>query len=130
MASGTILIQTCTSDASLPVENATIAIFEPGPQGRQNLLAVRRTDSSGKAGPVELETPDDSESQEPEMLGILPYRVVDLVADHPDFEQVTVDGVQVFDGIVTFQKIVMVPRGMPMPGEEPGEVIDIPGQEL
>lgn len=130
MASGTIIIQTRTSEASLPVEGVTVAVFEPGQRGGQNLLALRRTDSGGKAAPVVLDTPENFESLQPEGHGVRPYRVVDIVADHPDYEQVTVDGVQVFDGIVTFQRIQMVPIGVPLPGEAPGEVIDIPGQEL
>ena len=128
MARGTIITRTRTSDAELPVENAVVAYFAPGEDGAE-LLAVRCTDPSGKAAPVFFDTPEGTESMQPEgQDDPTPYRVVDIVADHPDFERVTVKGVQVFDGIVTYQDIELVPLGAD--GIDPEEVFDTPRQEL
>ena len=131
MASGTIIAQTRTSDAYLPVENVTVAFFTPGQPGEQRLLAVRQSDASGKTAPVILEAPDFEESQQPEAEGApVPYRIVDIVADHPDFERITVNGVQVFDGIVTYQDLMLVPLRAPALGNKPEEIFDTPDQNL
>ena len=126
MAHGTIITRTCTSDAELPVENVVVGYFAPGEDGGE-LLAVRRTDRSGRTAPAFFDTPELSESQHPEEPDDpAPYRVVDIVADHPDFDRVTVKDVQVFEGIVTYQDIELVPLG----AEGSEEVFDTSRQEL
>ena len=131
MASGTIITQTRTSNASLPVENATVAYFEPGNMGKMRLLALRKSDSSGKTPPFVLETPDSAASQQPEDgSGPPPFRLVNIVADHPDYERVTIDNVQVFAGVVTLQNINFVPLPAPMMGVSPEALIDTPAQNL
>lgn len=131
MASGTILIRTRTSDAFLPVENTAVAVYAPGAHDGRTLLAFRITDSSGRTAPVVLEAPSNSHSRVPEGEDApKPYRTVDISADHPDYEPVTVDGVQVFDGVVTYQDIMLVPLGDPAAGHRPAEIFDIPGQDL
>ena len=131
MASGTIISQTRTSDASLPVENATIAYFEPGQMGKMRLLALRKSDSSGRTAPLVLETPDFAASQQPnDGNGPVPFRLVNIVADHPDYERITVDNVQVFAGVVTLQNLSLVPLPAPMMGVSPEEIVDTPAQNL
>ncbi len=131
MASGTIIAQTRTGDAYLPVENVTVAFYEPGERGMQHLLALRKSDSSGKTAPVVLETPALSESQQPEEAGEpAPYRVVDIAADHPGYEPIEVKGVQIFDGIVTFQDLMLVPLQDSSPDDSPEETFDTSSQDL
>ena len=104
MASGTIISQVRTSDAYLPIENATVAYYQTDGEGRKRLVGLRKTDPSGKTAPIELDTPGFSASQQPEETGDPnPYRTVDVVADHPDYNRVRILGVQVFDGVVTYQ---------------------------
>ncbi len=118
MASGTIISQVRTSDAYLPIENATVAYYETTTGGGKRLIGVRKTDSSGKTAPIELQTPLFSDSQQPEEAGDpSPYRTVDIIADHPDYNRVNILGVQVFDGIVTYQDIMLMPS--PESGVEP-----------
>lgn len=118
MAFGTIISQVRTSDAYLPIENATVAYYENDPTGVKELVGLRKTDSSGKTQPIELSAPDASASQQPEQPGDPePYRTVDIIADHPDFNRVTILNVQVFEGILTYQDIMLVPS--PASGVEP-----------
>lgn len=118
MASGTIISQVRTSDAYLPIENATVAYYETDGRGGKRLIGLRKTDSSGKAAPIELATPGSSASQQPEEPGEPePYRTVDIIADHPDYNRICILGVQVFDGIVTYQDIMLLPS--PASGVEP-----------
>ncbi len=109
MASGTIISQVRTSDAYLPIENATVAYYEEAGSGAKRLVGLRKTDSSGRTQPIELSAPGAAESQRPDDGGPAPYRVVDIVADHPDFNRSTIRNVQVFDGILTNQDIALVP---------------------
>ena len=110
MAFGTIISRVRMSDADLPVGNATVAYYEQGPGGEKRLVGLRKTDMSGIAQPIELSAPDASGSLRPGETGApRPYRTVDIVADHPDYNRVTVRQVQVFDGILTTQDITLVP---------------------
>ena len=118
MATGTIISQVRTSDAYLPIENAAVAYYETVNGGAKRLIGLRMTDSSGRTAPIELETPLFSASQQPEEAGDPnPYRTVDIIADHPDYNRVNILGVQVFDGIVTYQDIMLMPS--PESGVEP-----------
>ena len=131
MASGTIISQVRTSDAYLPIENATVAYYQTDDGGRKRLVGLRKTDSSGKTAPIELDTPGFSASQQPEEVGDPnPFRTVDVVADHPDYNRVRVLGVQVFDGVVTYQDIMLLPS--PASGVEPfpETVYDTSDQDL
>ncbi len=131
MASGTLITQTRTSNASLPVENATVAYFEPGQGGKMELLALRKSDSSGKTAPLVLETPAFSASQQPNGAGSpIPYRLVNIVAEHPDFERITVNNVQAFPDTVTLQNLMLIPLPAPLQGTVPEEVFNTPGQNL
>ena len=129
MASGTIISQVRTSDAYLPIENATVAYYETDGGGGKRLIGLRKTDPSGKTAPIELTTPDSSASQQPEE-GLCPWRTVDILADHPDYNRVNILGVQVFDGIVTNQEIMLMPS--PASGVEPfpETVYDTADQDL
>ncbi len=109
MAFGTIISRVRTSDAELPIENATVAYYENGPGGVKRLVGLRKTDRSGITQPIELSAPDAGSSRQPDGNGAQPFRTVDLAADHPDFNRVTVRQVQVFDGILTTQDIRLVP---------------------
>ena len=118
MASGTIISQVRTSDAYLPIENATVAYYETESSGAKRLIGLRKTDSSGRTAPIELDTPLSSASQQPEETGDpCPYRTVNIIADHPDYNRVNILRVQVFDGIVTNQDIMLMPS--PESGVEP-----------
>ena len=131
MASGTIISQVRTSDAYLPIENATVAYYQTDGEGRKRLVGLRKTDPSGKTAPIELDTPGFSASQQPEETGDPnPYRTVDVVADHPDYNRVRILGVQVFDGVVTYQDIMLLPS--PASGVEPfpETVYDTSDQDL
>ena len=131
MASGTVISQVRTSDAYLPIENATVAYYQTDDGGRKRLVGLRKTDPSGKTAPIELDTPGFSASQQPEEAGDpAPFRTVDIVADHPDYNRVRILGVQVFDGVVTYQDIMLLPS--PASGVEPfpETVYDTSDQDL
>ena len=105
-SSGRLIFRVYTSDADLPVEGATVLIRQQQSPGR--LLGIRVTNSSGETDPVVVETPGAYLSQSPE-TSIQPWTGRNVIVEHPDFERVTLQGLQVFPGVETVQTIRLVP---------------------
>ena len=99
---GRLIFRVYTSDADIPVEGATVLIRQQEPPGR--LLGVRVTNSSGETDPVELKTPGRSLSQTPEHT-VQPWTGLSVMVEHPEYERVTLQGLQVFPGIETIQTV-------------------------
>lgn len=128
MASGTIVSQTRTLDDLFPVGDVTVSYYEQGSEGKMHLLAVRRSDASGNTAPVTLQTPSREESLQ--AGNPTPYRIISIMADRPGYARVIVDGVQVFDGIVTNQNLLMIPLPAPIAGVSPGQTYETSDQNL
>ena len=104
--SGRLIFRVFTSDAQLPVEGATVLVR--GQQSPGRLLGIRVTNSSGETDPVVVETPGAYLSQSPEQ-SIQPWTGLNVIVEHPDFERVTLQGLQVFPGVETVQTIRLIP---------------------
>lgn len=105
-SSGTIIVNVTTSNARIPVEGTTVIFQQQLPPGR--LLRVRITDSSGITSPLTVPTVDSSFSQSP-APSERPWTGLDLRVEHPEFERLLLEGVQVFPGITTIQNVSLVP---------------------
>ena len=103
---GSLTFRVYTSDADLPVEGATVLIRQQQSPGR--LLGIRVTGSSGETDPLVVETPGAALSQSPENT-IQPWTGLNVIVEHPDYERVTLQGLQVFPGIETVQTIRLIP---------------------
>ncbi len=103
---GTLTFRVFTSDADLPVEGATVLIRQQEAPGK--LLGVRITGSSGETDPLVVDTPDLHLSQSPENT-IRPWTGLNVIVEHPDYERVTLQGLQIFPGIETVQTIRLLP---------------------
>ncbi len=106
MNTGSLIFRVYTSDADLPVEGATVLIRQQQSPGR--LLGIRVTGSSGETDPLVVETPGVSLSQSPENT-IQPWTGLSVIVEHPDYERVTLQGLQMFPGIETVQTIRLLP---------------------
>lgn len=104
--SGTLIFRVFTSDADLPVEGATVLIRQQQSPGR--LLGIRVTGSSGETDPLVVDTPGAALSQSPENT-VQPWTGLNVMVEHPDYERVTLQGLQVFPGIETVQTIRLLP---------------------
>ena len=124
---GTILTRVYTSRAQLPVEGATVA-FTQRSGGRHDLLAVRVTDRSGRAAPVEISTPALSASERPGTDH--PFAVCDIWAEAPGYELQAVDNVQIFPGTQTLQELELIPLPERAPAGTAQPPVDIPPQDL
>ena len=105
-SNGFLRVRVYTSDAQLPVEDATVTITQPGNNGSR-LLATRITDESGLIPVLTIPTPDGGESQVPGTPS--PYTTVDITVDHSEFERVLIENVQIFSGILSEQNIPLIP---------------------
>ncbi len=103
---GFLSIHSFTSAARLPVAGVTFTVTQRRPEGTE-LLAVRIADDSGRIEPLSFPAPDAAESQSPG-AGV-PFALVDITADHPEFERIIVEGVQIFPGVTTDQDFALIP---------------------
>lgn len=105
-------------------------------------MAVTVTDKDGSAiamgltnrnglleQPVEIAVPDESAGQSPN-TGIIPYSTVDLYAKLEPYEQITIENLQVFPGIVTEQNLEMIPLPEYPLERIKAEIFDTPPQNL
>ena len=124
---GYLTVRVYTSTAQLPVENALVSLSNTSDEGTRS-LATRLTDESGRTERIAVSTPDTTESLQPGQ-GI-PYTVVDVTVESPEYERVLIEGLQIFPGIVTQQDVELLPLLDLPPVYNMTEIIDIPAQSL
>ena len=98
------------ADGAFPLEGAAVSITRRLPDGRSELVSFQRTDSSGNTKPVAIDTPALANSQSPNQP--TGFADLDVTADHPLYERVIVDNVQVFPGVTTLQDIQLLPMNV------------------
>lgn len=127
LSQGTLQFRVYASNAWIPIEDATVVVSTEG--RNPEILGVRTTNESGQAGPITISTPASALSQEPNPSQ-RPYTSVKVIAEHPDFERVTLEGIQVFPGIASELSIQMVPLLEFDPEKNHSIHINIPSQTL
>lgn len=104
-AKGYIQVRAYTSNAEIPLQYVAISVNDAG----GSAIAMRLTNRSGALdSPIEIDVPDISASQRPD-TGIIPFTAVDLIAHKANYEQIHIEGVQVFPDTVTIQDLEMIP---------------------
>lgn len=124
---GILQVRVFTSAAQLPVEGVTVAVTQAA-SGGAALLATRVTDESGRITPISVPTPARSESLTPG--GEQPWSAVNIWADHPNYERILVENVQIFAGVTTLQELELIPLGELPEVFNLTEVFDISAQPL
>ena len=109
---GTIVARAYTSTAIIPVEGAT----------------VRITNANGMTASLAVQTPSASESQQPGTVH--PFTEVDILCEHPLFERIFVEHVQIFAGIESVQNLVMIPLQAYPDHHAQTEIFEISPQNL
>lgn len=125
---GSIRVQAVTSRADIPIRDATVTVTGTDTDGARTLLSLQRTDESGFTKAVNIPTPALANSLTPDQQQ--GWTNVTVTVTHPGFEGIIVDRVQIFPGVTTIQKMILVPLSQ-FPGEfNATERFDVPPQGL
>lgn len=101
---GYIQVHAYAGTAQIPLQNVAITITSDD----GTAIAMRVTDRSGMTDKIQIPTPDIADSQSPNPPEI-PFTSVIIHARLQGYEQITVNGVQIFSETVTRQNLEMIP---------------------
>lgn len=124
-STGYIQVHAYSSYAQLPLQDVAVSVTAPD----GTALAMRLTDRSGRITPIEVPVPDLAESQSPGSEEA-PFTSVTIHARLKGYEQIRVDGVQVFAGTVTVQNLELIPLSELPNAWDQSETFETPPQNL
>ena len=125
-ATGYIQVHAYTSNAQIPLQGVSVAITDTDGAG----IALRLTNRSGTLDePVAITVPDFSASQTPN-TGVIPFAIVDLYARLENFEEISIENLQVFADRITVQDLEMIPIAEFPEQWNQAEIFNIPAQNL
>ena len=125
-STGTIITRVFTSRGQIPLENVTVSIVRRVQGSVPQLLSVQISDRSGNTQPITVPTPEIENSQSPNQP--TPYALFDVWAEHPMYQLLVVQNIQVFPGISSIQNLPLIP--LPEAGGRPSQEVNIPPQNL
>lgn len=124
-ATGYIQVYAYASKARIPLEDVSITVTAMD----GTAIAMRLTDRNGKITPIEVPTPELSESQSPGNPEA-PFTSVILHARLRGFEQIEALSLQVFADTVTLQNLEMIPLSELPDQWSQTEIFQTPPQNL
>ena len=125
-ATGYIQVHAYTSNAQIPLKDVSIAITDTDGAG----IALRLTNRSGTLDePVAIAVPDFSASQSPN-TGIIPIATVNLYARLENYEEISIEKLQIFANTITNQNLEMIPIAEFPEQWNKAEVFNTPAQNL
>lgn len=107
--SGFIKAQALTAQKTFPVPDVKVEILKQLPSG-EYVINTQKTNASGMIQPVKLPTLPKSQSLAPGIQA--PFETYDIKLTHPDFTQILVKNVPVYEGLTTLQQIEMIPKDL------------------
>ncbi|MBQ4527822.1 MAG: spore cortex-lytic protein [Clostridia bacterium] len=126
MAIGYVTARVYTSDAQIPVKDATFSVLSA--DGSNKLIGVRITDENGKTELVSVDTPDIALSTSPG--NEKPFTGVNVRIDHPGFNTAYIEGVQVFAEQVSVQNVELIPTAPHIPYDNKADFFDVNSEIL
>lgn len=126
--SGSLHVRVFTSRAQIPVVGAAVAVTRKTKDGKHELLFLRETDENGRIPPLFLPAPPTAESVTPG--DAQPFSTCDVWAEHPAFELVHIEHVQIFPRVATEQNIELIPLPEFAQEGELTQTVDITPQPL
>ena len=125
-AIGYIQVHAFSSYAQLPLKDVAITITSTD----GNAIAMRLTNRSGMLDTaIQISVPDLAASQSPN-TDIIPFTTVDLYASLKNYEEIFIEGLQVFAGITTNQELELIPLSEFPEAWNKTEVFNTPVQNL
>ncbi|MEG1547145.1 MAG: hypothetical protein RR232_04430 [Clostridia bacterium] len=107
---GAIKAQASTAQKAYPVPNVKVEISKPFPSG-EYIISTQTTDISGLTEPVALPAPSAESSTSPNDSKP-PYFSYNLRFTHPDFTEVRIYNVPVFENIISIQPVELIPKAI------------------
>lgn len=102
-ATGYLKLRAFESFAQLPLKDVTVTVTA----GDGTAIAMRLTDRSGITDTIPIPVPDRSESQAPGTEK--PFATVTIHARINGYQQIRIDGVQLFADVITQQDLELIP---------------------
>lgn len=127
--SGSLGVQVYVSRAQIPVAGATVVIAQRTDNGKQRILSLQETDRNGNIRTVTVPTPPEQDSTQPNGVE-RPFATCDIWVEHPLYEVLLVEGVQVFSGVESTQTAELNPLIRGESWTELPNIRDIPRQDL
>lgn len=115
---GYIMVQTLTARRAFPVANAIVEISKDFIQGRY-VISRQITDMSGQIEKVEVPAVSKDFANSPGNNH--PYTTYTIVVKHPEYATLTFKDVPVFEGIMSWQTVDMVPLSVANGSDEQTE---------
>lgn len=115
---GNIMVQTLTARRTFPVANAIVEISKDFIQGRY-VISKQITDMSGQIEKVEVPAVSKDFANSPGNNH--PYTTYTIVVKHPEYATLTFKDVPVFEGIMSWQTVDMVPLSVASGSDEQTE---------
>ena len=122
---GYIQVHAYASNAQIPLEDVSVTVTASD----GTAIATRLTDRSGRITPIEVPTPELSESQSPGSPEA-PFTSVTIHARLRGYEQIEADDVQVFADTITLQELEMIPLSELPAAWDKAEIFRTPPQNL
>ena len=126
---GTLDVRVYTSRAEIPVVGAAVIVASRGADGKYQLISLQETNDSGTIKPVKVDAPPAAESTKPEQME-QPFAMVDVWVEHPGYEVMWLEQVQVFAGQQSQQQVELNPLVAGESWTERTDVRPIPPQNL
>ena len=123
---GYIQVHAYESNAVIPLANVAVAITDAS----GSAIALRLTNRNGQLDePVAILVPDLVYSQSPG-TGVIPFSVVNLYARLENYEQITIENLQIFPNTATLQNLEFIPLSEYPESYLKSEVFVTPPQNL
>lgn len=125
MAKGRLKVQCFKEDTYIPVDNTKVTVSTTAPDGTtvDQKTVELNTNSSGLTEDIELDTPPLEYSQNP--TDQIPYSLCNITIERPGFENVFINGCQVFPDKVAYQVSNLKEINTNRSSYRQGEVINI-----
>lgn len=104
---GSLVVHVYTSRTQIPIGGATVIFMLEGEDGRYETIGERTTDQNGKTEPILIDTPAVMASMSPGILHS--HSIVRILVDHPNYQMIEVDNIEIFPGVQSFQRVPMLP---------------------
>lgn len=103
---GYLKTQALTARKTFPVQGVKVEVLKNLPSGTYT-ISTQQTDASGNTSPVKLPTLPSAESLDPGVAQ--PFVTYEVRFTHPNYTEVVVKDVPIYEDLTTFQQVEMIP---------------------